>query len=485
MTAAKAALESPINESPLLVDDVAMEPPKRVDLSAHQGLRGLLSLYVMIYHYFWYSTLQWELHGSALMPPFFVLSGFSLAVGYGSKPLAPGSACCGEAADGDRALDWRAFYRNRAARILPTHYLMNAASVPLSFLGYGLVSKNALVSAGVLTAVCATTWFGPNFGSFCAPSWTISTLCGFYLVFPWVAPRLQRAAGSPPWYAVLGLGMPAGCCRVPEPPAEADATSLAVHMRLCFWAQLFSAAWSIGLGIATGMVGPMATMWAVPRFPVFLAGAYAGLLALRGGPVAVADAGLTARLYRCGTWASVADRSAFAVAFQLAALSVVAITVTDVYAALWLQLTLPDTWVALVLGLALDDASRTYRMLTTPAMLFFGKISMTLYLVHLPVMQYFTFFLRGAQPNGWRGDVWATCVSDDYDDDEQEDCEDAMRRFSRRRLIPPWSIAPLAVLSIVLAVALEKFFEAPRSGTRLSASSWPSGSRISRNSSKA
>ena len=195
MTTEKAALESPINESPLLVDDVAMEPPKRVDLSAHQGLRGLLSLYVMIYHYFWYSTLQWELHGSALMPPFFVLSGFSLAVGYGSKPLAPGSACCGEAADGDRALDWRAFYRNRAARILPTHYLMNAASVPLSFLGYGLVSKNALVSAGVLTAVCATTWFGPNFGSFCAPSWTISTLCGFYLVFPWVAPRLQRAAG--------------------------------------------------------------------------------------------------------------------------------------------------------------------------------------------------------------------------------------------------------------------------------------------------
>ena len=255
--------------------------------------------------------------------------------------------------------------------------------------------------------------------------------------------------------------MPAGCCRVPEPPAEADATSLAAHMRLCFWAQLFSAAWSIGLGIATGMVGPMATMWAVPRFPVFLAGAYAGLLALRGGPAAVADAGLTARLYRCGTWASVADRSAFAVAFQLAALSVVAITVTDVYAALWLQLTLPDTWVALVLGLALDDASQTYRMLTTPAMLFFGKISMTLYLVHLPVMQYFTFFLRGAQPNGWRGDVWATCVSDDYDDDEQEDCEDAMRRFSRRRLIPPWSIAPLAVLSIVLAVALERFFEAP------------------------
>ena len=131
-----------------------------------------------------------------------------------------------------------------------------------------------------------------------------------------------------------------------------------------------------------------------------------------------------------------ADRSAVAVAFQLAALSVVAIAVTDVYAALWLQLTLPDTWVALVLALALDDASRTYRTLTTPAMLFFGRISMTLYLVHLPVMQYFTFFLRGAQPNGWRGDVWATCVSDDDDDDEQEDCEDAMRRFSRRRLIP-------------------------------------------------
>ena len=35
--------ESPIN-APLLVDDIAMEPPKRVDLAAHQGLRGLLCL---------------------------------------------------------------------------------------------------------------------------------------------------------------------------------------------------------------------------------------------------------------------------------------------------------------------------------------------------------------------------------------------------------------------------------------------------------
>lgn len=51
---------------------------------AHTGMRGLLVLWIVIFHSLFYSV-GWNLHGSALMPLFFLLSGYSLAIVYGKS----------------------------------------------------------------------------------------------------------------------------------------------------------------------------------------------------------------------------------------------------------------------------------------------------------------------------------------------------------------------------------------------------------------
>ena len=84
---------------------------ERVDMTALTGLRGLLALWVCGFHTVGYSQLQWDLQGSPVMPPFFILSGFCLAVCYGGRGVRDVVPCCGE-----WRTPWaRGFYVNRFA----------------------------------------------------------------------------------------------------------------------------------------------------------------------------------------------------------------------------------------------------------------------------------------------------------------------------------------------------------------------------------
>ena len=62
-----------------------------------------------------YSTANMDIQGSAIMPLYFILSGFSLAAIYGHKAT---EVCggCGK---------WSSFFRNRLARLLPVYYFCN------------------------------------------------------------------------------------------------------------------------------------------------------------------------------------------------------------------------------------------------------------------------------------------------------------------------------------------------------------------------
>jgi peptidoglycan/LPS O-acetylase OafA/YrhL len=55
-------------------------------VKAHTGIRGLLAFYIMLFHTLAFST-GWNLHGSVLMPVFFLLSGDSLAIAYGNRSV--------------------------------------------------------------------------------------------------------------------------------------------------------------------------------------------------------------------------------------------------------------------------------------------------------------------------------------------------------------------------------------------------------------
>jgi hypothetical protein len=89
-------------------------PPFAVDTNSHVGLRGVAALWVMLFHSFLYSDISIDLQGSTLMPLFFVLSGFSLMLGFnGGKPGTPAdhivsSGCCDDAAP---SCEWGGYFR--------------------------------------------------------------------------------------------------------------------------------------------------------------------------------------------------------------------------------------------------------------------------------------------------------------------------------------------------------------------------------------
>lgn len=61
-----------------------------VDCKDLDGLRGIASLWIMIFHFFVYASPLIDFQGATLMPLFFLLSGFSLAIGYSGKlPACP------------------------------------------------------------------------------------------------------------------------------------------------------------------------------------------------------------------------------------------------------------------------------------------------------------------------------------------------------------------------------------------------------------
>ena len=188
--------------------------------------------------------------GRAVMPPFFVLSGFSLAVTYGSGlNLAP-----------------REFWQNRAARILPVYCLVSICAIPLAFLGHGWVTSGLsdVLSHVLINAFCSRMWFVVNLGGFCGPDWTISTLVAFYWLTPKLMRALKRAGEEPPSMCLhmWGLGLPSVWwsrnSRGGDAPAVSgpktlsagrpSADSLFRHLRCCYGAQWVSGIWSYVLG---------------------------------------------------------------------------------------------------------------------------------------------------------------------------------------------------------------------------------------------
>ena len=191
-----------------LVTAVEMATPV-VDMGAHNGLRGVLALWIMLFHCVLYSKLHEHidtdrppinLMGSALMPPFFVLSGFSLVVCHGATLTPDGRLFTAEWWAG-----WRRFMQNRAARILPVFYLVTACAVPLTFLGHGWVNNDtfSIVSRVITNVLVIHMWTPVAFG-FCGPAWTVSTLWFFYIVFPMWLPWLQRVCSHPNRYKQVG-----------------------------------------------------------------------------------------------------------------------------------------------------------------------------------------------------------------------------------------------------------------------------------------
>ena len=429
---------------------------ERVDMTALTGLRGLLALWVCGFHTVGYSQLQWDLQGSPVMPPFFILSGFCLAVCYGGRGVRDVVPCCGE-----WRTPWaRGFYVNRFARLAPVYYLVTAASIPLIYLGYssGGISKDvgAMLYHLIPNAFGVQMWIFT--GSICGPAWTVSTLAFFYVLFPRLLPVLQRAsvpAGrfwrSTAW---LTLGVPcqaAGCCSSDEAAERTPARAVeswGMLMGHCWIAQFV-----VGVVIAVALVllGMWeaafwaSTAWPPSRLPVFLMGCYGGLL--RTAPAAEREAS-EVEWERKAPIAPSADFTAAYILVHLVAFSACSIFVRNTWGSgWWLQFWLVGDWSTLIYQLTLEKERGSYasRFLRSGPLLWLGKVSYSLSLVPLPLRNYVAYGLRGS-----RG------ARPDYDKDD-----DDLERWNNKFFSPAWTIAPVIAASVVLAGVLEALVERP------------------------
>jgi peptidoglycan/LPS O-acetylase OafA/YrhL len=115
---------------------------ERLDKGSLNGLRGLFAFHIMAYHaclgipFVVHVEPVVYLYANVDMPLFFLLSGFSLALGYGKTTWNGSTRCCfgckTKALDGinienpddvPKIFDSLKFYKKRLIRIFPLHYL--------------------------------------------------------------------------------------------------------------------------------------------------------------------------------------------------------------------------------------------------------------------------------------------------------------------------------------------------------------------------
>jgi peptidoglycan/LPS O-acetylase OafA/YrhL len=183
-----------------------MPEPAKPTLPALTGLRAVAALWVLVLHFGDAASATWpRAVRSALssgfmgVDLFFVLSGFILAWNYLRD-------------DGTMTVSRSEFWRARAARILPVYYVSLALSLPMFLLMqfHDGATPSAMWSAfvtGVTSLTLTQSWVSPFSYLWNNPGWSLSVEAFFYLAFPWLVAWLVRwpLARALRWIAGLYL----------------------------------------------------------------------------------------------------------------------------------------------------------------------------------------------------------------------------------------------------------------------------------------
>ncbi len=370
-------------------------PGGPVLVKAHTGIRGLLAFYILLFHTLMYST-GWNLHGSALMPVFFLLAGYSLAIVYGNRLPT---------------FEVRHYYRNRFARIAPVYYAVMLIALPLAVFGRSWVSPSDIGWVFATNIFAVQMWASLPPLSFAGPAWTISTLAFFYLVFPWLLrwhqSQTDRCLNR--WITILAV------------------VQAVVFFALSFAIGPADSSWAFWASHA----------WPISRLPVFDMGLVAGLLMVRQGRP---DRNTTVRVMGVSSdqkerWARRVDWYAGVfVVFVIGLSALQAAGDINLLGSWWMQGIFPYAILVVIVGLSMTSREAypyTQRLLNRPAFIFLGRISLALYLIHEPVIQYVSWAGRPAQ--AWRSNM----------------------------PMPLWGIAIVLPVSLVLAMLLERTIETP------------------------
>lgn len=441
---------------------------------AYGGLRGVAAVWVCVFHLTLESSLRWDIQGNSIMPLFFILSGFTLTAIHGRKPfkmkhraniilnLGCGQPSLKDLTNGTTILndslplfDTYRFYRNRLARVMPLYYSSMLLALPCTVAGFGFFDPkdlHAWATSALINVFPLSSWFSFVLGlSWNAPAWTVATLMAFWLYFPRWLPHTQRMTNQE---------LCAGICR-------------------CYWVQLivclvshFSVKY-IGNAHRTAFV--TSTMNPFTRYPVFLMGMYAATLSLRH-PKGAAGHQPSHPLLPAGACFSIFPRrcSSQQNIISVDYISGILLGLTLLVCALVIRLQIihgadtpmrdlgqvcfqgvvPFLQLQLIVSLAREGSSWSFRLLSTPYAQFMGRISMALYMVHFPLIYYLCWLLHGKAL--WWPNELNNC-QEYHHEGQRRDCLE----WASNRLIPIWGIPVVFVASVALASFVHHWIEVP------------------------
>lgn len=159
----------------------AQQSDRRPPLPALTGLRTLLALLILLFH-FTPAGLRWERHPSLSLYPlidigyvfvsfFFLISGFILSYNYAHRP-AP-----------INAVD---FWMARLSRLYPVYLLTLLISVPMLLTEWHVRKPGAFWTGALMTPLLLQGFF-PHLATFWnTVSWTLSCEVVLYIAFPWL-----------------------------------------------------------------------------------------------------------------------------------------------------------------------------------------------------------------------------------------------------------------------------------------------------------
>jgi len=306
----------------------------RQPLRALTGIRFFAAMQVVLFHFGASIALRnprtrflgyFLANGWIAVSLFFILSGFILSYTYTNRIETPGGK-------------WR-FWEARFARIYPVYLLSLLLNLPFRgnlTVGLGLSVLMMVQAWNPECPSCAQAWN--------APAWTLSVEMFFYLLFPFLLPRIERLSDRT-LKAILGI----------------------VLIVIVF-----------GHTTAPEIVEPLSQKMYIPvpvfRLPEFILGMILGLLFIRNGE---------GRREATSTYVS------FSTYASLAAITAILFSLHDK----WLSLIILP-FAALIYSMA-TTRSHVERLLASDMFVLLGGASYAVYLLQVPVRSWVHFAFTG------------------------------------------------------------------------------------------
>jgi peptidoglycan/LPS O-acetylase OafA/YrhL len=295
------------------------------------------------------------------------------------------------------------------------------------------------------------------------PGWTVCTLSIMWLIFPFSLQSLRQLSNENLYtYLIRYFYLQMGLILVLFVP---------LLLTVGYW-PAFAAA----------------TMNPLSRYPVFLMGVYAGELSRRISleesydwpsslfswfPSCCFDAtSLSSYRTKPATgevsyWKSRVDSLALsllyvtlAVCFSDALVRYLGGASDGFFGGVWYQAIVPFIQLELIVALTRDNGeSVTSKVFRHSLFQWLGKLSLCIYLIHLPVMRYLLWIIHGARIT-WPDEM--DC-EEKYDEDDAllDKCEHDLNQFNSTRALPLWGMPIVWVVSLLLSWIVHHAIEEP------------------------